>query len=235
MRYNPNVPWGGTDNPAIPEYPLGTPPSRNYGDLLYNLPDLSAFRALDHSPLPTQEDTDPQPAERPLTRRLLGALARPLTRISAQLDRVPYQYDPAQSDAARGAAFYLRLSGYPLPPSLPDAWALALLRHLPELLPVGRAETYLRTAEVIYGRGTRETTHSGEHRTRRVLTARGVGLELTDAQFPGGDRAFSITVSGPASEDFMRLLYALRPAAFSAVPVRQQSQSAPLLTYGEPL
>lgn len=234
-----NVPWPEPHAPPptgpLPDAPpLAVPEGqrpmlRNYGDVLYWLPEFSPFRYHDgpEGVRAVQEFGDSEPTERPLLRRLLGALAEPLTRVSDQLDRLPERLT-AGNASDEWAVWCLRVAGFPAVADLPGWAARGLVRALNDLIPVGRAEGYLRLTEACFGRGTRTYSEDGSWAYRSTETPGGVRVTFAERlPDPSRQRAVRVEVQGDVPDWFVRQIARYRTAFFSLDLVVARSAGTP--------
>lgn len=151
------VRWEGmpTPPPLEPVKTLPTTQRRNMADVIYNLPEMRPFKALDLDGLADSvEPGDKAPEARPFFRRLLGQAVAPLTLLSRNMDTLPLNLRPesAQPDWLR---YLLICAGVPLVTDLPQ-WAYRkLARRLHQITPLGRTWTFIRFLESLFGRGER--------------------------------------------------------------------------------
>lgn len=172
--------WGGVHQPEpLPVdalYHLRRPTVlRNYGDLLYSLPELNPLRGGVEAGAPSLEPGDSEPVQRPFVRRLVGALADPLTRCSHELDNLPLNFDHEQASAG-WIRWMLESGGLFIPEETPLEAMRGIMRRIDEVYPLGRFEGFIALAEACLGRAARTVTTTG-----------GSWLH-TRLDFPGGER-----------------------------------------------
>ncbi|WP_155300703.1 hypothetical protein [Deinococcus kurensis] len=201
----------------LPDSPVQRPVLRNYGDILYWLPELTAFRATDGAPLQVQEFGDVGDGEERLfLRRFLGAGAEPLTRVSDQLDRLP-EWLSLSGASDVWAVWLLRVTGFPVVNDLPGWAARGLLRRMPDLMPVGRTAGYLVLAEAAFGRGDRSYSEDGLWALTTTSCPGGVSLTVAERLLdPSNQRAVEITLGGDVPDWFVRQVRRYRNAFFTA-------------------
>lgn len=155
-----DVPWGGVHDPA----PIAIDALshlrqagilRNYGDILFETPELDPFRSDENSPLDSLEAGDTAPNPRSFTRRLVGAIGEPLTLCSNQLDNLPLVYDSERSPP-EWLAWLIRSGGLMVPDDTPEDALRAIMRRIDEIYPLGRFEGLVALAEAISGRAQRD-------------------------------------------------------------------------------
>lgn len=239
-----NVPWPDVAPPAV-VVPSGPPPLlsipegergllRNYGDVMYWLPEMTPFRYGDtpDTEKAVLEFGDSVPRPRTFLRRFLGALSEPITRASDQLDRLPERMDPANAQDA-WAAWMLRTVGFPATQDLPGWAARGLVRRMAELMPVGRTEGYLVLAECAFGRGTRSYEEDGMWSHRRTATPGGLALTISERLLnPSRQRYVRVMLAGDVPEWFVRQVRLYRNAFFSAEIVVSQNGGTSSQTFG---
>jgi hypothetical protein len=225
--------WGNA--PTAPYSPLNapellTPPNilRNYGDVLYNLPDLQGLRSFDLASgtpvLNTTEFGEKDAVPRTFLRRLTGVLAEPVTRASHALDNLPLMLHPGYSRPV-WARWLLETGGLTVPQDVPDDVSVTLLSRSEELFPLGRPASLAVTAECALGRASHdvvfETGTDWVHTTLNFLGGEALTISETNSRSYAGDasvsnRTIRLTASYDIPDWCIRLLNQTLGGYFSA-------------------
>lgn len=240
-----DIDWGGVHTPEPmpinPDAFLNRPASlRNYGDIIHGSPEIAPLRYGEGGLIDTLEAGDTAPVARTFLRRLIGAVAEPLTAVSDELDRLALNFDPERAPEV-WVRWLLSIGGLRVPADVPVRAARDLMHHVDELYPLGRAEGMLRMAEIVMGRAIRtQSTQGSDWLHTRLEFPGGATLTLSECWHPSsldrtiGNRAVRITTAG-VPDWVCRLLSLNGGGYFSARIMRDEDALSGELLLGREL